>query len=852
MLGIMASMFVMPVHAQTPTSEFGYQLHPEKLLENTEGILQIFVISNEIMVPKQIENLKAISSDNSIIEILGIEEGNDEFTNNILLKAKKPGISGIVLAAPGFSSKEISLEVFNNNNYPTQMLMKITPEEFPIDGPKYGHIALEVATTGGLPTLTPKDITIHLDTPNKDVIKLKNSEVIINSGEYYIITEFEIIGSGNAIIFAETEGMAKISGIVNVLEPKGPLELKLYAFPENYNSYSGTRGFAIVQLQDADGEPVLAEEDIHLKLNIENPDISINTSHDFKEVLFDKEELVIEKGTYSSFTQFTPRPNLGDITALPEQEYSMFISAAGYLTTPTSITILHDQVGALEGEGPAVTKVLPFLTTGKDEIIAVTYYETEIEVSRQSGGSTSGSTNRVLTTVTVPVQAKADHSIIFSSSELDTVSPIHPTMKQGENVAIVFGETGTVAPAESVSFSITDNEGVKTIVGEPIGPIEEDISIVMEPLVPMILAEKQFPALVYLLEGSSDGEEVTTVDEEAEVDPRLGVTPFIEDGVLTFSANEYVETDYVTVKQNQPYVVMDMMSKEVGTTSLSYQMGGFEGNTGITSYTTDPTEIYVAFSNNVLINSKTLATIQLLDSIGNPVYAKKDTSIKLVSNNEDVVKIPQEIVIKNNEYFTTFELEAIKEGQVELALLSEDFALSKYDIDVVDVSPILSLNLLGDMNWNERVEAQLSVTIPQITTALDGFIVEWEANGGEIRSMDEVTNNAGIATLNIIANDADKISITATVSGNGLSSTTISKTVDILNVPIIEAVEETESSTELPLDTITIIFIIIPVAVGGTLFFLKRIDKLDMITEKIPIGDKIEEIKEKISDIRNR
>jgi hypothetical protein len=45
-------MFVIPVQAQV-TSEFGYQLHPEKLLENTEGKLQIFVISNEMMVPMQ-------------------------------------------------------------------------------------------------------------------------------------------------------------------------------------------------------------------------------------------------------------------------------------------------------------------------------------------------------------------------------------------------------------------------------------------------------------------------------------------------------------------------------------------------------------------------------------------------------------------------------------------------------------------------------------------------------------------------------------------------------------------------------------------------------------------------------
>jgi len=171
-LGIISIIFVIPAQAQI-TSEFGYQLYPEKLLENTEGTLQVFVTSNDMMVPKQIESLKIVSSDNSIIQILGIEEGNDKFTKNVMIQAKKPGISSIVLAAPGFSSKEISLQVFNNNNYPTQILMKVTPEQFPIDGPKYGHIALELATTGGLPTLASEDMTIHLDTPNNDIIKLK-------------------------------------------------------------------------------------------------------------------------------------------------------------------------------------------------------------------------------------------------------------------------------------------------------------------------------------------------------------------------------------------------------------------------------------------------------------------------------------------------------------------------------------------------------------------------------------------------------------------------------------------------------------------------------------------------------
>lgn len=839
----------MPAEAQV-TSDFGYQLHPEKLLENTEGTLQIFVTSNEMMVPKEIQNLKVISSDNSIIQILDIVDGDEKFAKNVMIKAKKPGVTSIALAAPGFASKEISLEVFNNNNHPTQLLMKATPEQFPIDGPRYGYIGLEIATTGGLPTLASEDIAIHLDTPNKDVIKLKDSDVIISAGSYYVITEFEIIGSGDAIIFAETQGMKKISEIVNVLEASAPLKLKLSIFPENFNSFSSNTGFAIIQLLDSEGIPVIAEEDISFKLKVENPDVSINTSHDFEEVIFDKTQLTIEKGEYSTFTKFSPRPNIGEFTSQFDQTYNMYISANNILTEGDSFKITHDQIGALEGEGPSITEVLPFLTTGNDEIIAVTYYETDIEVSRQIGGSSQGTTNRQLVTVTVPVQAKANHEVNFSSSEVDTVNPINPIMKKGQNAVIVYGKTGTIASDDAVTFYITDNEGVKTVTGNAIGPIKEDISLIIEPLVPMILAENQFPVLAYLDEGSGDSEVVTS-EEDEEADPRLGITPFIEDAVLTFSANNEIETDSLLIKRNQPHAKMNMMSNEVGASSLAYQMKGLDGTTVITSHTTDPAEIHLAFPKNILANSNTLSTVQLLDSAKNPVYAKKDVKIKLVSNDENVLKIPQELIIKNGEYFSTFELETTNEGKIELALLSEDFALSKYEINVVDISPILALDLLGTMNWNERIEAKLSITIPEIETSLSGFEVEWVAEGGEVRSMEEITNNEGIATLNIIANDKDTVSITAKVSGNGLSDSTLTKTATILNMPVVEEII-VEESTGFELDVTTLMLIIIPVAIGGSLFFLKRMDKLDLITDRIPIGDKFEEIKERISDIRNR
>ncbi|TAK16826.1 MAG: hypothetical protein EPO37_07755 [Nitrosarchaeum sp.] len=841
-------MFVIPINAQTP-AEFGYQLHPEKLLENTVGTLQIFVTSNEMMVPRSINDLRVISSDNSVIQIINIQENNSGYAKNVQIKAIKPGIANIALAAPGFSSKEITLEVFNNNNHPTQILMKVTPDDFPIDGPRFGYVTVELATTGGLPTIAPEDITVYIETPNKDTISLKNQELLIKKGEYFATTEFNLVNSGDAIIFASAENMKKISEFVHIRKPTEPLQVQLFVIPEQYSSYSGATGYAIVELLDGEGAPVKAEEDIHMKLGVENPDVSVNTSNDFEEIQFSNKELIIKKGEYSAYTTFTPRPNLGDITTDSEQTFNMFISTDNYLTNGDSFTISHDEMGALEGEGPSITTVLPFLTTGEKEIIAVTYFETNIEISRQTGSSILGTTDRELVTVTVPVTAKQDYEINFASSESDTVKPINPIMKKGENVALVFGNTGTIAPDDSVAFYITDNEGVKTVTGTPIGPIKEDIDLTAEPLVPMILAGSEFPVIAYLLESEEDEEVSTTTDEDAEDENgRIGITPFIEDSVLTLSANDFVEAEPEIIKQNQPYVLLNLLTKEVGDTKLSFQAGQFEGNMAMTSHTTDPAEMHLSFVKNLLANTESLATIQILDSVGNPVYAKEEILIKVVSNDESVLKIPDEVIIKKGEYFNTFKLESQNEGKIELALLSEDLPLSKYDINIVDVSPVISLDLLGGLNWNERVEAKLSVTIPEIETSLDGFNVEWTADGGEVLQMDDVTNSDGIAIMNILANDKDTITVSATVSGNGLSSSTISKTAQILNMPIAETPVE-EGFT---INNSNMIYIIIPVAIGAALFILKRTERLDTITEKLGMGEKFEEIKEKISGIRNR
>ncbi len=70
MIGILV-VGMMPFSAYGEASNvFGTKLLPEKLLEHSEGTLQVFVDVDNLMIPKGIGDLKATSTDNSIIKII--------------------------------------------------------------------------------------------------------------------------------------------------------------------------------------------------------------------------------------------------------------------------------------------------------------------------------------------------------------------------------------------------------------------------------------------------------------------------------------------------------------------------------------------------------------------------------------------------------------------------------------------------------------------------------------------------------------------------------------------------------------------------------------------------------------
>ena len=90
----------IPVQAQTNLGldnsftqtnlEFGYQLHPQKFLENTIGTISIHALDNGKITPIPIDGLKVSSSDNTIVEIRDVKNA-DNYSTGIEILAKEPG-----------------------------------------------------------------------------------------------------------------------------------------------------------------------------------------------------------------------------------------------------------------------------------------------------------------------------------------------------------------------------------------------------------------------------------------------------------------------------------------------------------------------------------------------------------------------------------------------------------------------------------------------------------------------------------------------------------------------------------------------------------------------------------------
>ena len=773
-----------------PSSEFGYRLIPSKIVENSEGILQVYA-KDEVGIPTKIDNLIVTSSDSSIVEIRGIEENPDSGITSVNIRAVNPGTADVALAAPGFASQEFEITVYGNKHNPSKLLIKTTPDTFSINGPKKGYVSVELTDKDDFPTKVIEDTVITLSTSTSNVVTLKDKEIIIKKDQYFGFTEFNADHAGSTLIYASSQGMETVSSKVTLNKADEPLKVQLYVYPQKINSFSTSYAYAIVELQDVGGNPVIAENNIPVSLAITDPNLqSVNTSGDVIGVKTG-DILEIKKGSYWGYAKIVTRSGLQGI-------YDVSISTKDYLVSDKeSLEIVNLEL--LADKSPKLD-ILPILSTGKDELIGVMHLED---------------------TADNPVSALQNLQIKVDSSDENSLSVKDIKIDKGFGVALVFGKMGYSVP-DSLTLHVAD-ENAESIDPEISGTSSQ--TLVVEPLISKILSYTQFPSILYM---KSDNDESSYSSKDFE----LSITP-----------NEFVKIEPKLIEKGESVILLESESLKPGSATILIEGGDLSSSAAIESVSSKPAKVLLEHPETVLSGFANAFSIELLDSEDSPVFTDHDMTIQLVSNDPTVLAVPADVIINAGGYYAVFEAEAKKTGETELAVLTSEIPLSKFDVSVVSITPEISLTPQEYVNTD--TDFDITLTANYLGEPLNGLNVKWTIQGASVQKMDSITNENGMATISLHSEDPTKVNIEASLDGGVYGQTTVSKVINI-NKPLETEAVPSQENNPLNVMGINILFIIIPAAIGGALLILKKKNMLDGIIEKIS------EIKEKLLEMREK
>lgn len=792
-------VFSTGAYGQTP-SELSYRLIPNKILQNSEGVLQVY--DNSDAAPKNIEKLVATSSDSSIIQISGIEQDENNFVTDVKIKTGNAGTANIALAAPGFSPKEFAITVYSNNDVPTKLLIKTTPNTFSATGPQEGYVSVELVNDANFPTRAAEDTPVTLSTSNSDILNLKNNTVVIKKGDYFVITQFEVKKGGSAQILASAPSLQTVSSTITVTSNTNQQSIQLFVYPNNINDYYNSNAYVIVQLHDSAGNPARATSDIPISVQITDTSQNaiVNTSTQTP-LMSSDEPLVIKKGSYWGYSKLVVNSGTSDT-------FSISISAKDY-TVPASISVTP-KPGQLYDTKSAKIDLLPILATGQKELVGVLHLE-------DNNGNPVIASNDFLTTV--------------DSSDQTSLSIDKVQMNKGEDAALVFGNVGNTPNAVTLNVL---TQTVQTLSPTITVPTQKTYTLVAESLIPYVFSHDNYPTAVYMLDSSN------------------ALTTFPKDLNTFITPNDYVQIESKPLLADQSIISLNTQSLKEGTTTVSLMAGDYQSKIKVNNLSSKPSSVFVDYPSKLLSNLNNTFSIQLLNSQQLPVFADHDMNLKLVSSNPSI-NVPESVTVKKGEYYSLFDVDANNAGTTELAILSNELPLTKYDISFTSLTPQVSIASNDYVDPNTVFVATVNAMYQGVP--LNGMKVDWSVTGAAIQNKDSLTDKDGNAKISLLAQDPKTINLVATVSGAVFGATPASKTINV-NQPLGSTIgsNTTPNSTSFSLFGINPMFILIPVAAAaaGGIIILKKKNMLDGITEKISIMEKISGIKDRITQLREK
>lgn len=808
---------------------------PSKIIANTDGIIQVSAQTYGNTVDKVV----AISSDPSIIQILAVENDPIHVAVDVKIRALNAGQTTIALAASGFSSLQLPVTVYPDSQGATNLLIKTTPNSFSTSGPTTGYVAVEATNADGIPTPVPADTQIKLSVSDSNIISLTDYQMIIKRGSYFTMEKFVTNKPGTAQITASSPSIQPISTTVTVNNIDTQYTLQAYAYPSVINSQKDAIGYVIVQLHDSAGNPVIAKNDIPVSVRIVNATTvptSSNTSPQSPLVQVN-DALIIKQGSYWGYVpvEFTSGVKGPLNVLISSKGYNVYLAGASSSslistsctssstsTTSTSTTsstsvavprFLAAPKNILLDDKSPMLYSLPILTTGNNELLGI------LSLVDSSGN---------------PVLAKSDLSIRIDSTDASVVSIPGVPIGFGSQAAPIFGKVGNTVNPVTLSTVSDSPQCVKPTL---LSPPKTTSGLVADPLITKVLPHAPFPLALYVtINGALDS--------------------FKNDFTALISPQESISPIQLHVPSGEPVFLTDETLLKEGQQNIAVTSPDYSSSFTVQGASPKPSSVLVDYPNQIFSNSKVLFSIDLLGGNQIPVAANHDMTIQLVSSNPSVLEVPDSVQIKKGSYYVTFDGKPKTSGAAQISILSDGIPLSTFNVPVTSLMPQVSIDSADHADNNYPVTATVTATYNQLPLA--GMNVDWKITGASITNKDILTDKNGKATISMITNNPNSVSIEADVGGGPYQTSVVSKTVSI-NAPLASPspapAENTQASPQPSGFTVMglnpLIFII-PGAGAAAFVVLKKKNMLEGITEKIGIGEKISGIKERMSELRQK
>lgn len=789
-------------------NEFGTRLIPSMIVQDREGMIQVFAKQGTSIVPEKIEGLTVTSLDSSILRVLTVKNNESGFVSEVTLKGIKSGTTKLFLAAPGFKSLELPITVYGNVLHQEKLLVNVVPDTFSSDGPFRGLVSVELTDGDGFPVRASEDIDVLLSPANSNILEIFQKNLVIKKGEYFVGTYFNIKDSGTTgktNIYVSAEGMEAKSNDIKVDEQIDKLEIKLYLLQDRINTFTDSSiGHIIVLLQNEDGdEPVVANEDITVKYKVTN-DIFANQNTSPNAILGESVgTITIKKGSYWGHNTFTL---LGGQTG----EYLVTITSGDPLSldTQTVEATFYDQTvpNSRPNDGDRFVKFegLPIFATGNKELIGLVHLEDE-------------------TGFPIVSDKNLEISIDSSNNEFLSIDPVFLSLGTGS--ALVFAEVGHSIPdgVDSAEFKINPvvevkDESATTTDVEIFGPEEKSHKLVAKPLINKILSDTEFPIVVFLTDNNE-------------------ITRFPKNSNLFSSPSDIFQVETKSILRGDDLIMLNTISKGQGKETLQFTVNDVQdAEVTLESLLSKPANIIIEHSDTIFTGTNDVFSIQLVNSQGFPVFATEDIEIKFVVNDESLIQVPSSAIIPKGEYFTLFDVGPKAGGTTEISALSEGFPLSTTNVQLKSLTPTIFLDTPEIIEYGDVFTAKIAAK--QDNTPLSGLNVKWEIDGGIIQLSDKKTSTTGEAVASIISTSDKKVNVLASVTSNYYSPSQITKTVRVnATSEFVAFAEGPQEFTKPEIGGVDPVIILVPtmIVLMGFMLMKKGIIKIKNTSKPNPV-----------------